>query len=115
MSKTGIILRPDGTMTTTEVAGLTDLQAVVDGPIELAWVTPSGVDIFCNEEFLYRDPKPNLWTKRMMRMGYHGNGAYGLHGTLLCLRHDNEGASISVTKEDIAHFEALSRGEEVKL
>lgn len=113
--KKAAILRPDGTMKETTISNLDDMQAVVDGYIELFFVSKSGIDFYCDEEFLYKDKNPNAWTSRLIKAGYHGNGEYGIHGTILAVRHDDEGETTSLTSEDIMHLEALARGEGVTL
>ena len=71
---------------------LKDMQQIVGGYIELFEMTESGIDLFCNEEGKLINLVPNRYFPELRDV---------ICGTIIAIGHDEEGAAISLTDEQV--------------
>ena len=71
---------------------LKDMQQIVGGYIELFEITESGIDLFCNEEGKLISLECNRFFPELQDI---------VCGPILAIGHDEEGAAISLTDEQV--------------
>ena len=64
----------------------------------------NGIDFWVNDSGLIYDLHPSLHVD-YSELGWQGHGVQTLHGTIIAARHDNEGATIGLTDEDIKYLD----------
>ena len=64
----------------------------------------NGIDFWVNDSGLIYDLHPSLHVD-YSDLGWQGHGVQTLHGTIIAARHDDEGATIGLTDEDIKYLD----------
>ena len=64
----------------------------------------NGIDFWVNDSGLIYDLHPSLHVD-YSDLGWQGHGVQTLHGTIIAARHDDEGATVGLTDEDIKYLE----------
>ena len=64
----------------------------------------NGIDFWVNDSGLIYDLHPSLHVD-YSDLGWRGHGILTLHGTIKAARHDDEGATIGLTDEDIKYLD----------
>lgn len=77
---------------------LAGMQKIVGGYIELFKTTESGIDLFCNEEGKLIDLEPNRYFPELGDI---------ICGPIVAIGHDGEGASVSLTDEQVGEALAM--------
>ena len=64
----------------------------------------NGIDFWVNDSGLIYDLHPSLHVD-YSDLGWQGHGVQTLHGTIIAARHDDEGATVGLTDEDIKYLD----------
>ena len=64
----------------------------------------NGIDFWVNDSGLIYDFHPSLHVD-YSDLGWQGHGVQTLHGTIIAARHDDEGATVGLTDEDIKYLD----------
>ena len=64
----------------------------------------NGIDLWVNDSGLIYGLHPSLHVD-YSDLGWQGHGVQTLHGTIIAARHDDEGATIGLTDEDIKYLD----------
>ena len=89
----------DGPADYSEPIGEKPLPAYIEC-VQLA----NRIDLWVNDSGLIYDLHPSLHVD-YSDLGWQGHGIQTLHGTIIAARHDDEGATIGLTDEDIKYLD----------
>ena len=64
----------------------------------------NGIDFWVNDSGLIYNLHPSLHVD-YSDLGWQGHGVQTLHGTIIAARHDDEGATVGLTDEDIKYLD----------